>query len=555
VTEDLAPAPTDQDNHAARLKAARRLLAAREARDDMHAFIRLMMPDELDPEDATLSEYKETAHGRLLRDIVQKVEARKLHRVAIALAPQMGKTIHLSTYGLAWMMGRNPRARIVLATYNEIRAGELGEDFRRVVNSPAYQQIFPETMLETGSQSKTSMSTTRGGKIFFVGIGGTITGRTAHYFFIDDPLKGDEDAQSDTLREKMWTWFFSVAYSRGGNKTPIVVIHTRWHQDDLIGRLCDDDHPERNKRYEGLKDGWKYLNIAGVITDPKLAVALGLELKVQTEPRIVRAFGVKPMAALWEAEKSLSHYVEWKMAEPRTFNALVMGNPSAEDGEYFKREWIVEYDREDLPALADMTVYGASDHGVSLKEGRDPSVLGCIGIDKNNDIWLLPDLVWDQMETPRTVEEILTLMRTNSPAYWWMESELISKSFGPFLMKRMEEENVYVPIDAVVPSKDKATRARAIQGRLAMRKVRFPRFAPWYTDAVAQLLKFPNGAHDDFVDWLAHVGAGLMKQYTPSTVKREPEKVIRTGSIAWMMAQTRATERRRLTTARKASGW
>src|SRR3546814_4215087 len=110
-------------------------------------------------------------------------------------------------------------------------------------------------------------------------------------------------------------------------------------------------------------------------------------------------------------------------------------------------------------------MYGASDYAVSEKQERDSTVLGIVGVDERDDIWVLPDLVWDQMETDRTVEEMVRAMRDHDPELWWMENELISKSFGPFLRKRMDEEKVYTQIDPVTPSKDKRERARSTQGR------------------------------------------------------------------------------------------
>jgi len=134
-----------------------------------------------------------------------------------------------------------------------------------------------------------------------------------------------------------------------------------------------------------------------------------------------------------------------------------------------------------------------------------------------------------------------------------MESELISKSFGPFLHKRMVETSTYTTIDAVVPSKDKRTRARAIQGRMRMGKVRFPAFAPWYSEFRKQLLTFPYATHDDAVDWLAHIGQGLMKEVAAPT-ERNDGKVVQVGSIQWILAQTKRRERAEK--ARKAvAGW
>jgi predicted phage terminase large subunit-like protein len=148
------------------------------------------------------------------------------------------------------------------------------------------------------------------------------------------------------------------------------------------------------------------------------------------------------------------------------------------------------------------------------------TVIGCVGIDEHDDIWVLPDVVMERMETDRTVDEMLVQFKTHKPLLWWMESELISKSFGPFLRRRMQEERIYTSIDGVPVSKDKPTRARSIQGRMRMRKVRFPRFAPWWPEARSQILRFPYGAHDDFVDWLAHIGQGLIKEVGASAPKK-----------------------------------
>ena len=507
-----------------------------EARTSFLEFLELMMPSEDDPTDPEITEYQRTAHGNLLIEIVEKVETGKEKRVAVAIPPQHGKTIHLSTFGPAWILGRNPKAKIVVATYNETRAEELGEAFRKVILSKDFQAAFP-ARLSTGSRSKTAMSTEQGGKVFFVGTGGTVTGRTAEYFFVDDPTKDDEELQSAQAREKLWSWFFSVAYSRGNKRTRIVVLHTRWHGDDLIGRLCDPDHPERNKRFAGIREDWRYINLSGVITDPELAGLLDLKLTVPTDPKVIRAFGTKPMVALWEADKDLAHFAQWKTAEPRTFSALVMGKPTPDEGEFFKRDWLVEYAEHELPQR--LRFFGASDHAVSTKQERDPSVIGCVGVDEQDNIWVLPDIRWERIETDAIVEELLHQFKAHKPELWWMENELISKSFGPFLRKRMIETKTYVTLDPVTPSKDKRTRARAIQGRMQMKKVRFPAFAPWWPDARAQVLQFDRGAHDDFVDWLAHIGMGLLKEIRPSRELPTSDNVTRVGSPQWAVHQAK----------------
>lgn len=528
------------DDLEARVLAAKRMLAAREAGERMKTFMRFMMPDTSAPDDPGKTMYDDTPQGDLLCKVVEETEAGKRRRTAVSMPPQHGKTTVLSTLGPAWIAGRNPGARIIVASYNEVRAAELGEMFLQTVNSTQFKQVFPDFRLVKGSQSKTSMLTTKGGRIVFAGLRGSITGRTADYFIIDDPIKDDEDAQSELLREQNWKKFFAVAFSRGGNTTRMVVLHTRWHEDDLIGRLVDPDHPERGKRFKHDISKWDYWNLPGVVTDPKLAKALGLTLEQPADPAVIEQFGDVPMSALYAKEKDLSFFAEWRAGDSASFDALVMGKPSPDDGDYFKAEYLVEYDLADLPPRADLRMYGASDHAVSVKQGRDYTVIGCVGVDKDDNIWIMPDVAWRQMETDKTVEELIRQFKLHKPQLWWLESELISKSFGPFLRKRMRETSTYVTIDPVVPSPDKKTRARSIQGRMSMGMVRFPRFAPWYKDARQQLLKFDRAAKDDFVDFIAHVGQGLDKEYGPAKRRPANDNPHPTGSIGWILANTKA---------------
>lgn len=522
----------------------KRQLRVVQAREGLTAFAHLMMPDMTDPDDADKTEYQHSAPAKCLSDLVEAIERGDKKRVAVAMPPQHGKTVHLSIYGVAWILGRNPRAKIVVVTYNETRAKDLGKELLNLFKSPGYKQTFPDFQLDPMAQSQSFIQNQKGGRVTLTGIGGTITGKTADFFFIDDPIKGEDD-ESDltpTALERLWNWFFKVAFSRGSNKTRMLITHTRWSEDDLIGRLCDPSHPERKKRFKGIAENWFYLNLPAVIKDKELADLLGLKLSRPTNPKVVEMFGCEPMVALWESNKDLMFFAEWKRGDPLSFSALAMGAPSPENGTYFLRDQLVEYQLADLPPKERLRFYGASDHAVTAKQERDPNVIGCVGIDEHDNIWVMPDLVWERIETDRVVEEIITSMRRYRPECWWAEDDVIRKAFGPFLIKRMNEEKVYITIDPIRPAQDKKTRARSIQGRVAMKKVFFPAFAPWWPDAKAELLKFPRGAHDDFVDWLALFGLGLTKEVAADATgvqEEDPENVIRTGSIQWILAQTK----------------
>lgn len=861
-----------------RLKAATRLAAVQKAKNSLLTYQQLLMPDPNDPDDVTKSQYTLTPQARVLAEVLERVERRdpKYLRVAVSIGPQFGKSQLISRAAPAWFSGRNPAINMILGSYNQDFANEFGDDVRAIVNSPAHKQVFPEHEMRRGGESKDLLITTKGGKQAFVGVGGSGTGKAADVFIVDDPIRNDDDAQSETFRDRMWRWFLRVANTRIHNESAVVVVHclagdtlvtmadgqrrrirhlrrgdfvlawergewrprkvlnwadqgeddvfvvrtgnsrvvgnsrhpflvdrgesfewvkladlkvgdkvvqsgaepapaearvsleeawllgfmfgdgwltrrdsknwdkvrrkhyprrgwvtcyaegvresenvkvfdvfgrvfgvepkrtkfgyrrvdvqrvgrwfaahglvgkaktkrlpawlfsqplgikrafldglvladgcttnpsayrrvglanqllvedvrslarsaglrptnvhcceqtvqppnapepiesriykvswsarvrddafytlavrsiepagrekvydvqvegaesfiadgmvvhnTRWHEDDLIGRLCDPDHPERNKAYAGIADEWTYINLPAVVDDEKLAKALGLALEPQTDPIVLAQFGDKPMTSLWPERFSLPFLAKQKRLDKRGFEALRMGRPSPEDGDFFKADNMVEYYPDDLPK--NLKIFGASDHAVSKKQRADSTVIGCVGIDEDDDIWVLPDLTWDKLETDQTVEALLEKFKLHKPLLWWMESEMISKSFGPFLQKRMREERTYVSIDPVTPAADKMTRARAIQGRMQMRKVRFPAYAAWWPAAKAQMLKFPFGTHDDFVDWLAHIGLGLNKGIAAERVSQKSDKMPTPGTIAWTLGQTRAKERR-----------
>lgn len=435
----------------------------------------------------------------------------------------------------AWWLGRRPRANIIVGTYNQPFANQFGDDIRTIIETQAYRQVFPK--LELDGKAKDYITTTKGGKLSMVGVGASGTGKAADVFIVDDPFKNDEDANSDAYREKVWKWFTSVVYSRLHNKSVVIVVHTRWQEDDLIGRLCDPDHPDRNKKYRGVAADWLYLNIPAVVTDEKLAKALGLTLAPPAPGRVTEQFGHAPMTTLWPERKSLDFLAESRNLDSRVFDALYMGKPSPDDGDFFTSDYLVGYQPEELPK--NLRKYGASDHAVTEKQQSDSSVIGCVGVDDDDNIWVLPDLFWNKVKTDRVVENIIAKMQVHKPALWWMESELISKSFGPFLLKRMQETKTYFTLDPVTPTRDKLSRASAIQGRMSMKKVRFPVFAPWWKNARSQILKFPYGTHDDFVDWLSLIGQGMLKLYPAAVEKQKDTQTFRTGSIQWILAESK----------------
>jgi predicted phage terminase large subunit-like protein len=506
--------------HAALLQqrmAAMRLLKARQARDSLVGFTEFTMPDKEQPDDAELTRYQAQYFHKALAKALEDVEAGKRLRLIITFPPRHGKSELSSKRFPAWYIGRDPYRYVAVCTYNQTFAEDFGKAVRGIMMGPAYRQVFPGCALKAGSKAADRLETEEGGALFFLGRGGTITGRGADLIIIDDPIKNSEEARSETIREQLWEWFQNDIKSRFMSDTgAMIIIQTRWHEDDLVGRITDPSNPHYDVEEA---ERWEIINIPAIAEDNDI---------------LDRPAG----QPLWPERFGLEYLLAFKRANPRGFSALYQQRPTPEDGDFFQSHMIKGYRAGDAPPRDRMRVYAASDHAVGTKQEHDKTCLMIIGVDEKSNIWVL-DVWWRRARTDVVVDAMLALMKKWKPLVWWAESGHISKSIGPFLYKRMAEEKCYVNVVEQVPSKDKQTRAQSIQGRMAMGLVRLPMFEPWYEDAKQELLKFPQARHDDFVDTLAHIGLGLERQFNAApapTVQRQGPQI---GTMAWVKHDAR----------------
>lgn len=480
----------------------KRLIAIMDAEASMLAFTRLMMPSPRFPDDPDHSRYEVQRFHQVICAALEELAAGRMRRLIINLPPRHGKTQLASKMFIAWFAGLYPHLSTIFGTYNEKFSQDIGRAVRDIMLSPPYAQVFPGTTLKDDSKASDRLETTKGGIIAFVGRGGTTTGRGGDLLCIDDPIKDRMEADSPTIRDTLWTWFSQVIATRLMDETgKILLIQTRWHQDDLIGRLTDP----HNSYYDPEEAAeWHIIDL------PALAFDDGKDPLHRTvdEP-------------LWPGRFGKTYLKSLQRRDHRGFSALYQGRPSPAGGTFFSVDWLHTYKPNDLPS--NLRCYAASDHAVALKQGSDKTCLLVIGVDKDDTIWVLPDLVWRQMTAEQTVESMLRMMKLHKPLFWWAERSHISKSIGPFLRKRMLETHTFCSVIEMQPIADKQTRAQSIQGRLSMNRVRFPERAPWWPAARDQMLKFPYDAHDDFVDTLAYIGLGLTLQ-VPAGAARKDDK-------------------------------
>lgn len=505
----------------AEIRRRERSIEARKARDDLIRFTELTMPHPDDPEDFRMSRYQAAKHHRAIAAALEEVEKGHWLRVIVNAPPRHGKSELADRRFIPWYVGRDPYRSVIMGTYNEEFARDFGSEVREIMRSPTYQEIFPGAALAYGSQATDRLKTTSGGQMVFVGRGGSLTGRGADLLLIDDPIKDDKEAQSPAIRNQLWNWYTRVAATRlmtGAGR--IVIIQTRWHEDDLVGRLTDPLNPCYSAK-EARK--WRIIDL------PALAI--------DNDP-----MGRKPGEPLWPERFDQEYLESMRELDPKGFSALYQGRPSPEEGDFFKKDYIRTYRPGQLPQ--NLRYYAASDHAVGTDETHDFTCLLVAGVDQEDNIWIV-DAWWQRAITTTVVDAMLLFMRQYPIQTWWAERGHISKSIGPFLRKRMLEEKVYCAIDEQTPVGDKRTRAQSIQGRMAMGKVVFPEKAPWFQNAKSEMLKFDSGTHDDFVDALAHLGMGLSKQLRarkPLALAQAPREGT-LGHLKWETAQRERRER------------
>lgn len=499
------------DTAKTQLSAAKRILKARQAKESVIAFTEFTMPGIANPDDVDESRYDAQYFHKALAAALEEVEAGRILRLIVTFPPRHGKSELTSRRFPAWLVGRDPYRHVMFATYNQPFSEDYGRAVRGIIQSKQYQTVFPGTTLAKGSAAADRLVTEQGGMLAFVGRGGSSTGRGADFLIIDDPLKDRAEANSQATREELWDWYNDTMSTRLMSDTgAIIIIQTRWHEDDLVGRLTDPTNPKYNAEEAAT---WKIIDIPAIAGEDDV-------------------LGREPGAALWPEKFGLDYLESFRRRNPVGFSALYQQQPTPADGDFFKTEMLTGYRQTDLPK--NLRIYAASDHAVGIKQDNDFTCLLIVGVDEFSNIWLL-DCWWKKERTDKVVEAMIDLMKRWKPLVWWAESGHISKSIGPFLFKRMREEKTYVTVREQVPAQDKVARAQSIAGRASMGMVRFPTHAIWCERARSECLKFPQGRHDDFVDTLAHIGLGL-DRIIRAPIEQERKDKPKVGTMGWIKA-------------------
>ena len=450
-------------------------------------------------------ELKPARHHQLLCKKLEDVADGKIRRLMIFMPPGHAKSTYASLLFIAWFLGRLKKPEyghstaVIHASHTQDLSATWGRRIRNMHYAPEWP--FDSKILED-SKAAHQWSTTNACEYLAAGVGTAIQGRRADLAVIDDPIASYEDSQSELVRKKLWEWYTTDLHTRLKPDARIILIQTRWHEEDLAGRILPEGWGNQSGIVEG-RDGhtWEVISLPAIAEEND-------------------ALGRAPGEALWPNWFPLDRLEIEKRQSDVKWSALYQQRPSPAEGGYFQREWLEFYQVQ--PPTESLRIYGASDYAVT-KDG-DYTVHGVAGVDKDNNLYIL-DWWREKADTSKWIDAWAHLVGRWRPIEWAEEMGQIQKSVGPFIMKRCEELGIYTFRQQYSTAKDKQTKAQAIRGRLSQGKVFLPSEAPWVHDLISEMMVFPNAAYDDQVDVLSLFGRMLDKMAPPRAPLAHAEHV------------------------------
>jgi predicted phage terminase large subunit-like protein len=405
-------------------------------------------------------------------EIQKWIESDKPYILIIETPPRHGKTEAASKRAPAYILGKYPNSQIIAGSYGQRLASKNCHEIRGIMSMPAYHKIFPNTIMKKADSTTITLDG-YAGEYNCAGIGGTTTGLGANFFIVDDPIKNHKEADSEVYRASVWDWFQSVASTRLEKNGKILIIMTRWHEDDLVGRLIELS--KHNPKMTPLK----------VLKLP--AVKEGTADECEQDPR-------KPGEALWPKKYPIEVLESGRAGmHPRWWNALFQQRPSALEGGIIKASWI-QYWKE-LPSRFDMMIQSWD---TSFKDTKNSDfVAGTVWGKHGKNVYMMPYLVNERLGFVAACDAFLETTRVYPMAHKKIVEETAN---GVGLIEVMRSK---VPgVVGYKPTDSKKARLEAASTWIKAGDVKFPHpsIFPRVSVVVDQLVKFPNAAHDDIVD-------------------------------------------------------
>jgi len=446
------------------LEELERRNAQKAVQDDLIEFCKAMQPD-----------YKVGRHHRILADQLMAIEAGDKDRICVNMPPRHGKSQLVSVYYPAWFLGRNPNKKVMMVSHTTDLAVDYGRKVRNLIASEDFRKVFPAVTLAADSKSAGRWNTNAGGEYFACGVGSALAGRGADLLLIDDP-HSEQDVLNGNFEvfEKAYEWFTFGARTRLMPGGRVAVVQTRWHMDDLTGRVVRDMvQNEGSDQYE--------------------VVELPAIMEVEDKK------GRTKEKALWPEFFDLPALHRTKASMPLfQWNAQYQQNPTSEEASIVKREWWNTWGKERPPACE--YIISSLDAAAEKHNRADFTALTTWGVFYNEDTGepglILLNAVKERLDFPELKALCLEHWKEWEPDSFIVEK----KSAGVAIYQELRRMGI--PLQEYTPHRgtgDKLARLNSVADILASGMV----WAPpkrWAEEVIEEVASFPYGSHDDLVD-------------------------------------------------------
>ena len=403
-------------------------------------------------------------HHKKIAKKFEDIKDGKIKRLIVNMPPRHTKSEFASFLFPSWLVGNNPKLKIIQTTHNTELAVRFGRKMKHLIDSQIYQQVFDQVAISADSKAAGRWETNKGGEYFAAGVGSSITGRGADLLIIDDP-HSEQDALSETAFDNAYEWYTSGPRQRLQPGGAIVIVMTRWGVKDLTGRLIDAQAKEPKA------DQWEVIEFPAILPSNK--------------PIWPEYWDIDSLTATRASLTEQKWQAQWQQ------------NPTAEEGSILKREWWKKWEEEDIPDL--IHVIQSYDTAFSKKETADFSAITTWGVfshpQRGN-----PQIILLDAEKGRWEFTELKKRAMEKYKYWEPETVIVeAKASGLPLTDELRSAGI--PVVNFTPSRgnDKHVRVNSVAPMFESGQVWCPD-ERWAQDVIEECAAFPFGDHDDYVD-------------------------------------------------------